>query len=36
VSMPPESDLADGGDVAADLARLMAPFVERHGVINVP
>ena len=36
VSMPPESDLADGADVAADLARLMAPFVERHGVINVP
>jgi hypothetical protein len=34
VSMPPEADL--GGDVAADLARLMAPFVERHGVINVP
>jgi AcrR family transcriptional regulator len=32
VSMPPESD----HDVAADLARLMAPFVERHGVINVP
>jgi len=36
VSMPPESDLADGADVAADLARLMAPFVERHGVVNVP
>jgi AcrR family transcriptional regulator len=35
VSMPPESDLADGEDVAADLARLLAPFVERHGVINV-
>ena len=45
---PPESDLgalpverevpppAGGGDVAADLARLMTPFVERHGVINVP
>jgi len=32
VSMPPESDY----DVAADLARLLAPFVERHGVINVP
>jgi AcrR family transcriptional regulator len=32
VSMPPESDY----DVAADLARLMTPFVERHGVINVP
>jgi AcrR family transcriptional regulator len=38
VSMPPESDLAaDGaadGDVAADLARLMAPFVERHGSVR--
>jgi AcrR family transcriptional regulator len=32
VSMPPEAD----HDVAADLARLMAPFAERHGVINVP
>lgn len=32
VSMPPEAD----HDVAADLARLMAPFVERHGVIDVP
>lgn len=32
VSMPPESD----HDVAADLARLMTPFAERHGVINVP
>ncbi len=31
VSMPPESD----HDVAADLARLLAPFVERHGVIGV-
>ena len=30
VSMPPESD----HDVAADLARLLAPFVERHGVID--
>jgi AcrR family transcriptional regulator len=29
VSMPPESDY----DVAADLARLLAPFVERHGVV---
>lgn len=28
VSMPPESD----HDVAADLARLMTPFAERHGV----
>ncbi|CNI58877.1 transcriptional regulator [Mycobacterium tuberculosis] len=28
--MPPESD----HDVAADLARLLAPFVERHGVID--
>ncbi len=40
VSMPPEADLgappAGGGDVAADLARLMAPFAERHGVANVP
>lgn len=36
VSMPPESDLVADGDVAADLARLMAPFVERHGVVNVP
>jgi AcrR family transcriptional regulator len=32
VPMPPESD----HDVAADLARLMTPFAERHGVINVP
>jgi AcrR family transcriptional regulator len=31
-SMPPEAD----HDVAADLARLMTPFAERHGVINVP
>ena len=30
VSMPPESN----HDVAADLARLMAPFVEHHGVID--
>ena len=30
VSMPPESD----HDVAADLARLMAPFVERYGVVG--
>ena len=30
VSMPPEAD----HDVAADLARLMTPFVERHGVIS--
>ncbi len=41
VSMPPEANLGappalGGGDVAADLARLMAPFVERHGVINLP
>ena len=28
VSMPPEAD----HDVAADLARLMTPFAERHGV----
>jgi len=32
VSMPPESD----HDVAADLARLMTPFAERHGVVNLP
>jgi len=32
VPMPPEAD----HDVAADLASLMAPFVDRHGVINVP
>ncbi len=32
VSMPPEAD----HDVAADLARLMAPFAERHGVVKVP
>lgn len=31
VSMPPEAD----HDVAADLARLMTPFAERHGVVNV-
>jgi AcrR family transcriptional regulator len=48
VSMPPEADLGalpsdagtppteGGGDVAADLARLMAPFAERYGVVNVP
>ena len=40
VSMPPESDLgtppAGGGDVAADLARLMTPFAEHHGVMNLP
>lgn len=32
VSMPPEAD----HDVAADLARLMTPFAERHGVVNHP
>jgi len=32
VSMPPEAN----HDVARDLARLMTPFAERHGVINVP
>jgi AcrR family transcriptional regulator len=41
VSMPPEANLGaapavGGGDVARDLARLMTPFAERHGVINVP
>ncbi len=32
VSMPPEAD----HDVPMDLARLMTPFAERYGVINVP
>jgi AcrR family transcriptional regulator len=32
VSMPPEAD----HDVAADLARLLTPFIERHGVVDVP
>ena len=32
VSMPPEAD----HDVAADLARLMTPFAERHGVVTIP
>jgi AcrR family transcriptional regulator len=32
VSMPPEA----AHDVAADLARLIAPFAERHGVANEP
>jgi AcrR family transcriptional regulator len=32
VPMPPEAD----HDVARDLARLMTPFAERHGVINIP
>ncbi|GAB3003718.1 TetR/AcrR family transcriptional regulator [Mycobacterium bourgelatii] len=32
VSMPPEAD----HDVAADLARLLTPFAERHGVNIVP
>ena len=32
VSMPPEAN----HDVAADLARLMTPFAERHGVVNLP
>ncbi len=41
VSMPPEANLGappteGGGDVAADLARLITPFAERHGVVNVP
>ena len=31
VSMPPEAD----HDVARDLARLMTPFAERYGVIDV-
>ncbi|WP_445170527.1 TetR family transcriptional regulator [Mycolicibacterium sp. Dal123E01] len=32
VSMPPEAD----HDVALDLARLMSPFAERYGVIDIP
>ena len=32
VSMPPEAD----HDVAADLARLMTPFAERHGIVSIP
>jgi len=32
VSMPPEAD----HDVARDLARLLTPFAERHGIINMP
>ena len=32
VSMPPEAD----HDVAADLARLMTPFAERHSVAGIP
>ncbi len=32
VSMPPEAD----HDVPRDLARLMTPFAERYGVVNVP
>jgi len=32
VSMPPEAD----HDVPMDLARLMTPFAERYGVVNVP
>ena len=32
VSMPPEAD----HDVALDLARLMTPFAERYGVIDIP
>ncbi|UUO01010.1 TetR family transcriptional regulator [Mycolicibacterium novocastrense] len=40
VSMPPEADPAAsparGHDVARDLARLMTPFAERYGVIDIP
>lgn len=39
VSMPPGADPAPpagGGDVAADLARLLTPFVERYGVVEQP
>lgn len=32
VSMPPEAN----HDVARDLARLMTPFAERYGVIDIP
>lgn len=32
VSMPPEAD----HDVAMDLARLLTPFAERHGVVELP
>jgi AcrR family transcriptional regulator len=32
VSMPPEAD----HDVALDLARLMTPFAERYGVMDIP
>ncbi|AQT81239.1 TetR family transcriptional regulator [Mycolicibacterium litorale] len=32
ISMPPEAD----HDVAQDLARLMTPFAERYGVIDIP
>jgi AcrR family transcriptional regulator len=32
VSMPPEAD----HDVARDLARLLTPFAERHGIIDLP
>ena len=32
VSMPPEADT----DVAVDLARLLTPFAERHGVVGTP
>ena len=32
ISMPPEAN----HDVAADLARLMTPFAERYGVIDIP
>ena len=32
VAMPPEAD----HDVAADLAQLISPFAERHGVTNHP
>ncbi|MGY4710189.1 TetR family transcriptional regulator AlkX [Mycolicibacterium sp. CBM1] len=32
ISMPPEAD----HDVAQDLARLMTPFAERYGVMDIP
>ncbi|KUI19190.1 TetR family transcriptional regulator [Mycobacterium sp. GA-1285] len=36
VSMPPEADHLTTETVADDLARLMTPFAERYGVIDIP
>lgn len=36
VSMPPEADHLTTDTVARDLARLMTPFAERYGVIDIP